>query len=256
MPTASFKIGQLQNSRSLTHELVESLRRQIIDGNLEPGTKLPAAKDIEQQAGVSRSVVREAVAALKAEGLIVSRQGVGIFVAQPTKKQSFAIEQAEFESLEDAVQILELRMAVEIEMSVMAAKNRTKKQMTVIWKCLEEFDAQLEAGNDAVKEDFKLHLAIADASGNPYFARFIQYIGTGVIPSREIITKNEKSLNPKNYLKIIQQEHRNIAQAIDDKDGDAALAAMREHLGNSRARHQKIVKAFKKLASKSLLLAN
>lgn len=248
MPAASFKIGQLQNSRSLTHELVESLRNQIIDGNLEPGTKLPAAKDIEQQAGVSRSVVREAVAALKAEGLIISRQGVGIFVANTQVKQSFEIEEEEFNSIEDAVQILELRMAVEIEMSVMAAKNRTKKQMTTIWKCLEAFDKQLEAGNDAVKEDFKLHLAIADASGNPYFARFINYIGSGVIPSREIITKNEQSLSSASYLKIIQQEHRNIAQAIEDKDSDAALTAMREHLGNSRARHLKLAKAYKKQA--------
>jgi len=246
MPEIQFAIGQLQNSRSLTHELVESLRTQIIEGGLQPGTKLPPAKEIEQQAGVSRSVVREAVAALKAEGLIVSRQGVGIFVANITPKKTFEIEEEEFSSIEDAVKILELRMAVEIEMSVMAASNRTQKQMKSIWKCLENFDKQVKAGNDAVKEDFAFHLAIGDASGNPYFARFIKYIGSGVIPSREIITKNVQTLDSKNYLTIIQTEHRNIAQAIEDKDIEAAQMATREHLGNSRERHIKIAKAYKK----------
>ncbi len=136
-------IGQIQSSRSLTNDLVESLRSQILEGNLEPGTKLPAAKDIEEQAGVSRSVVREAVAALKAEGLIVSRQGVGMFVASVTPKQSFEIENTEFTCIEEAVQILELRMAVEIEMASMAARNRTDEQMAAIWQALDAFDHKL-----------------------------------------------------------------------------------------------------------------
>ncbi|WOH36281.1 FadR/GntR family transcriptional regulator [Thalassotalea fonticola] len=246
MTEMQFAVGQLQNSRSLTNELVESLREQIVGGKMQPGTKLPAAKVIEEQAGVSRSVVREAIAALKAEGLIISRQGVGVFVANSTPKKTFEIEEEEFNSVDDAIKILELRIAVEVEMSVMAASNRSVKQMKTIWKCLDNFDKQIEAGNDAVKEDFLFHLAIADASGNPYFSRFIEYIGSGVIPSREIITNNERSYEPSNYLALIQQEHRNIAQAIEDKDIEAARLATREHLGNSRERHIKIAKRFKK----------
>ena len=73
-------------------------------------------------------------------------------------------------------------MAVELEMATMAAKKRTAKQMKSIWSALEAFDKQIESGNDAVKEDIAFHLAIADASDNPYFARFIKYIGEGVIP--------------------------------------------------------------------------
>ncbi len=240
-----FTIGQLQNSRSLAHELVESLRSQIIDGKLEPGTKLPSSKIIEQQASVSRSVVREAIAALKAEGLIISRQGVGSFVTETVNKKTFEINDDEFNCVAEAVHILELRMAVETEMSAMAAAKRTKKQMTHIWQCLEEFDKKIAAGDDAVKEDFAFHLAIADASGNPYFSRFINYIGSGVIPSREIITKNEQISDPKKYLAIIQKEHLSMAQAIENKDKEAAEKATREHLGNSKRRHIKIAKALK-----------
>lgn len=246
MTEMQFSVGQLQNSRSLTNELVESLREQIIGGNMQPGSKLPAAKVIEEQAGVSRSVVREAIAALKAEGLIISRQGVGVFVSNTMPKKSFEIEQAEFNSVENAIKILELRIAVEVEMTIMAASNRSAKQVKAIWKCLAQFDKQIEAGNDAVKEDFLFHLAIADASGNPYFSRFIEYIGSGVIPSREIVTNNERSYQPNNYLALIQQEHYDIAKAIEEKDVEAAKLAIRKHLGNSRERHIKIAKRLKR----------
>ena len=225
---------------------MESLKAQILDGNLKPGTKLPSAKEIEGQAGVSRSVVREAISALKAEGLVVSRQGVGVFVTNSAKKQKFEIEDEEFGSIEDTLKILELRMAVELEMVAMAAKNRTKKQMHTIWKCLEAFDKQVATGNDAVKEDLQFHLSVAEASGNPYFARFIKYIGEGVIHAREINTNFEKSLDIESYLHIIQDEHQAIAQAIEDQDSEAAQEAIRSHLGNSRARHLKIVNNYKK----------
>ena len=245
MSSKAFNIGQLQSSRSLTNDLVESLRNKILGGNMPAGTKLPAAKDIEEQAGVSRSVVREAVAALKAEGLIISRQGVGMFVANKTQIQRFEIDSKEFASIEDAVQILELRMAVELEMASMAAKNRTDAQMQTIWNCLEKFDRQLENGNDARQEDLDFHLAIANASGNPYFSRFIKFIGKGVIPPRDIVTKNENAPDSNEYLTIIQSEHKKIASAIDSQEYEQARYATMEHLGNSRKRHLEIANQHK-----------
>jgi DNA-binding FadR family transcriptional regulator len=246
MSASNFQVGQIQNSRSLTHTLVESLKAQITEGNLQPGTKLPSSKMLEEQAGVSRSVVREAVAALKAEGLVISKHGVGTFIANPIAKQSFSIEQEEFNSIEDAVQILELRMAVELEMTVMAARNRTAAQMAAVWKALEAFNQQLASGSDAVKEDLAFHLSIANASGNPYFSRFIKYIGEGVIPAREIVTTIGQKYNTAEYLEILKGEHHAIAQAIEDKDSAGARNATLSHLGNSRDRHLDIVNNYKK----------
>lgn len=245
MSNENFTIPLLQNSRSLTNDLVVSLRQQILDGNLQPGHKLPTAKQIEEQAGVSRSVVREAIAALKAERLIVSRQGIGIFIAEGASSKPFEIEENEFASIEDAIQILELRMAVELEMSAMAAKNRTKKQMATIWETLESFNKQIASGNDAVKEDLAFHLSIAKASGNPYFARFIDYIGSGAIPSRDIINNYEVSLTDSEFLTLLQNEHHAIAEAIESQDMAKATLAIRTHLGNSRDRHLKIAKKLK-----------
>ncbi|GGD60457.1 FadR/GntR family transcriptional regulator [Lacimicrobium alkaliphilum] len=242
MENAIFSISQLQGSRSLSIDLTNSLRQKILDGNLPPGTKLPTAREIEEQAGVSRSVVREAVAALKAEKLIISRQGIGVFVADGVTSRPFEIETNEFASIEDAIQILELRMAVELEMSAMAARNRKKTQMKRIWQCIEDFETKKNQGEDAVKEDLALHLAVADASGNPYFSRFIKYIGSGAIPSRDLISKYDNTANKPEYLQQLHEEHRRLAQAIEDKNEESAREAVRQHLGNSLKNHRALAR--------------
>jgi DNA-binding FadR family transcriptional regulator len=243
MADAIFSITQLQSSRSLSNDLTQSLRKKILDGKLVPGTKLPTAKEIEDQAGVSRSVVREAIAALKAEKLIISRQGIGMFVADGAGSRPFEIEVNEFASLEDAIQILELRMAVELEMSAMAARNRKRHHMKQIWQCIADFETVKNRGEEAVKEDMALHLAIAEASCNPYFARFIKYIGAGAIPSRDLVSKYDNTTNKPAYIQQLHNEHRQIAQAIEDKDEQAAREAVRQHLGNSLKRHKNIAKS-------------
>lgn len=242
MEKNAFSITQLQGSRSLSNDLTQSLRQKILDGNLPAGTKLPTAREIEEQAGVSRSVVREAIAALKAEKLIISRQGIGVFVAEGANSRPFEIETNEFASIEDAIQILELRKAVELEMSAMAARNRNKTQMKKIWQCIADFETKKNQGEDAVKEDLALHLSIAEASGNPYFARFIKYIGSGAIPSRDLISKYDDHANKPEYLQQLHEEHRRLAQAIEDKDEQGAREAVRQHLGNSLKRHKAIAK--------------
>lgn len=237
-----FKFNPIQKSKSLTNELAESLRNEILGGAFEIGDKLPASKDIESHAGVSRSVVREAIAQLKAEGLVDSQQGVGVFVSAKHKKKSFEIQSSEFECIHDAIQILELRMSVEVEMSAMAANNRTEEQMQTILTCMHDMESKIAAGEDAIEEDFAFHKAIADASGNPYFRRFIDYIGSGVIPAREIITNYETGNDSDSLLVSIQEEHRQLAKAIQSQDSELAKASAKAHLGNSIKRHSLIEK--------------
>ena len=236
------QLKQIQKSKSLTNDLADTLRAQIIKDNWDAGTKLPASKDIEKAAGVSRTVVREAVAILKAEGLIESRQGVGVFVSERKKNKLFSIDDKEFSSFEDAIQILELRMAVEIEMASMAAKNHSKEQMEAINNALEKVTTKMRAGQNGRNEDFDFHLSIAKASGNTYFTRFIEFIGSGVIPARELILNHSQSDEQQSFFDLICEEHNQIAEAIGNRDAEAAKAAMATHLGSSKERHIKIVK--------------
>lgn len=101
---------------SLTEKVIASLRQEIESGQREPGSKLPTEPVLTAQFGVSRTVIREAIAALKADGLLEPRQGAGVFVLSPQARTNdtsiFAVDYAQ---VSDVLEILELRMAVEIE---------------------------------------------------------------------------------------------------------------------------------------------
>ena len=118
---------------SLTEKVISSLRREIESGNLTPGSKLPTEPALTEQFGVSRTVVREAIAALKADGLLEPRQGAGVFVLAPVpRKNSGSIFDVDFAQISDVLEILELRMAVEIEAAGLACARSSVAQQAKI----------------------------------------------------------------------------------------------------------------------------
>ena len=85
--TKKLSVGRpLPPPRSLAHELITRLTADITSGNIPPGARLPTEQELIAATGVSRTVVREAVAALRAEGLVVTRQGVGAFVPENARR--------------------------------------------------------------------------------------------------------------------------------------------------------------------------
>src|SRR6266567_3625693 len=126
MSRASLSVTQpLPAPRSLTGELVARLTDDITSGKIPPGSRLPTEQELSAATGVSRTVVREAVAALRADGLVITRQGLGAFVASDVQRRPFRIDPSELKSRTDVLQILELRMSLEIEASGLAAERRT-----------------------------------------------------------------------------------------------------------------------------------
>ena len=89
---------------------MEQIAQEIRSGRLPPGAKLPTEHELMEALGVSRTVVREAVAALRAEGLVVSRQGAGVFVADESRA-AFRISADGLSSIEEVLQVMELRLA-------------------------------------------------------------------------------------------------------------------------------------------------
>ena len=82
----------LRPGRNLTQEVVLRIADEIKSGKLTAGMKLPTEQELMAAMGVSRTVVREAVAALKADGLVITRQGSGAFVATDTRRAAFRFE--------------------------------------------------------------------------------------------------------------------------------------------------------------------
>jgi len=228
----------LSAPRSLTQQLFTRLAADITSGKLLPGSRLPTEQEMIAATGVSRTVVREAVAHLRAEGLVLTRQGVGAFVAENVRRP-FRIEFDEGSTLREVLNVMELRTGMEIEAAGLAADRASAADLKKVTDCFEAIDAAIERGEMAVDQDFAFHCAIADATGNPQFRRFLEYLGRFIIPRQTIWGRSAPVLS-RTHLNMFQKEHRQILQAIRNRAVTKSRAAMRQHLLNSRRRHQKL----------------
>lgn len=112
--------------------------------------------------------------------------------------------------------------------------------MREIRLALDALERAVAAGKSAVDEDLAFHRAIADATGNPEFARFLQFIGRHLIPRRTVSGLPERMGGRKAYLAFLQEEHDRIFKAISDGSPGAAREAMRRHLTRSLQRYRKL----------------
>lgn len=237
MTTKRPRYEQLDPPRNLTGELVARITEDIMAGKFEPNEKLPTEHEMIAAFGVSRSVVREAIAALRSEGLVETRQGAGAFVVGDKSKRPFRIDPKGLQSVRAVLDVLELRMGVEIEAAGIAAARRTDAQLKSLARALKAFEASIDRGEDAVEADFDFHRALVMATGNRYFVSFLDYLGWHIIPRRNIQVSTQDAASQHKYLKKVHAEHTRIFKAVEDGDPRAARTAMRRHLERSQERY-------------------
>lgn len=234
------RIRPLAADKKLSRRLSEQLAGEIRSGRLTPGSRLPTEQALTRAARVSRTVVREAVAALRAEGLVVTRQGVGAFVSAEPQRAPFRIDPERMRSLETILNVMELRLGVEIESAGLGAERGSKADLRAIEAALKAMEEAIAANGSAVEEDIAFHRAIAEATGNPEFPRFLQFIGRHLIPRRTVSGVPERMGGQRPYLALIHEEHRRIYDAIAARDPGAARQAMRRHLTRSIERYRHV----------------
>ncbi len=234
-----FAADRRRKPRSLALELVESIGDRVRAGALRPGEKLPPEKAIMEEFGVSRTVVREAISKLQAAGLVETRHGIGTFVLALGADPGFRIGAEQVGTLQDVVDVLELRIGVETEAAALAALRRTEENLATMRQALDAFRAGLEHGRDAVDADFAFHLEIARATQNAHFAGLMSTLGAAIIPRSRLAPPGIQAPEMRDYLRRINSEHESIYEAIAHQDPDGARAAMRTHLANSRARRRR-----------------
>jgi len=230
-------------ARKLTHEIAERIAGEILSGELSPGARLPTEQEMAAAMGVSRTVVREAIAALRAEGLVTTRQGAGAFVAEDAGRRPFRLALGGLPSVAEALDIMELRQSVEVEAAALAAARAAEPARREIVRALAAIDLAIGRGESAVNEDFAFHRAIAAATGNPQFPHFLEYLGHYIIPRQSIRVAAHRAEGQRAYLEMIQGEHRAICTAIGTRDAAEASEAMRRHLASSRARYRRLAEA-------------
>jgi len=225
---------------SRTAQVADWFAREIRAGHLVSGEKLPTEQELIAQFGVSRTVIREAMASLRSEGLVVSRQGSGVFVADHESSTTFRIVSDELRTLTEVQNVLQLRLAVEVEAAGIAAEKRSDADLARMRECLDVIDVSIAEGGSAIEPDFAFHRAIASATGNPYFERFMHFLGPVVIPRQSIRPRSETPELRRHYLEQVQTEHRRIYQAIERQNVEAARFTLREHLEAGRERYRRM----------------
>lgn len=223
---------------SLVALVAGKIKQAIADGSLSSGDKLPPEPRLVDEFGVSRTVVREAVASLRAAGFLESRHGVGVFVRSPPAPavpDGLELLARNSDKISDLIEELEVRAAVEIEAAGLAARRASPAQEADIEASMVEFARCVDEGRSTEVVDFEFHMAVARATNNARFIAFLTHLGRRTIPrvklrrmagGASILPEKERRL----YDRKLLGEHRAIAVAIFSRDEAAARGAMRTHL--------------------------
>jgi DNA-binding FadR family transcriptional regulator len=219
---------------SLAQRVVAGLKDKIFAGDLPPGHKLPSETELVDEFGVSRTVVREAVTRLRAEGFVETFQGRGSFVLAVPEPTAFAVESSAIRTHHDVLDMIDFRLGVECEAAALAAARIDARGREAVRAALDAFTTA--AASDAVEADFRFHRALAAASGNRFYVELLDSLGPMMIMLPRTRLGSEHSITDAGHADRVRREHDHVATAVIDGDPDLARAAMRLHLGNTRRR--------------------
>jgi len=218
----------------LAEHIARSLSDEIASGRLRPGDRLPTEQFLSQNFGVSRNVVREGIATLRAQGLIQSRQGVGVFVSAPAQsaEPASASPRASEPMLDGdntVRNMFEVRAVLESQAAALAASHMTPRKLKMIQAAVRRMQYEGEPTLETVNADLDFHRAVAAASGNDYLETMIR---TVLEPMRALITLNFARRGPvfSNIPHAARGEHEELVQALVDRNATAARQIMGQHI--------------------------
>jgi len=224
----------IERAAPLADQVFGALQGDIAEGRLKPGEKLPIEQQLALTFGVSRAVVREAVARLRSDGLVTVRQGAGVFVATGPANQAFRMEEAA-ENKTALREIYELRLGVEVEAAALAAQRRAPDDLSRIKRALWAIETTKSGPDFGVEADAEFHRAIALATGNSKIASFQRYLSVFLLQSIAAARANTRAALP-GAVDEVMGEHEAILAAIEAGDAACARTAMRAHLRNAQGR--------------------
>lgn len=222
---------------NLTEQVVAALRSRIASGEFASEAKLPSEGELVRGYGVSRTVVREAISQLRARGLVETRRGIGTFARGEAERAiAFPGSRVDPAMLDEVVALLELRISLETETAALAATRRSDTQLARMASLVDSIDHAADTGGDAADADYEFHVCVAEAAHNHYFADLLRHLGRAIIPRTRLDSPAAAHQERAEYLRGVNREHHEVYRAIARGDPDAARAAMRTHLANSRER--------------------
>lgn len=231
MPAIANELVTIPSKSGLVDLVIEYLRDHVATERLRPGSKLPSETSISTTLGVSRPVVREAMRALAATGLVEMAVGKrATIVSVDGEMISRVIENAVLIGQAHAPDILEMRRGIEITMVTLAASRRTDADAAALQAIIDEMDGLLGDGDRYAELDMRLHMMLAKATGNPLYPLLIEAFRQ-LIQASMLEGLERWAATPK--LQRVQDLHVEIVKAVVDKDPGQAAQAMAQHFDDA-----------------------
>lgn len=205
----------------------------IANGDFALNSRLPSELKLSSMFRASRPVVREALARLREDGLIVSRQGSGSYVRR--QPDAVVLELAPVGSLADVQRCFEFRAGLEPVAAALAALRWEPDDMQAIDEAMLDLDRCVATGILGTDEDNRLHQLIADATHNHYHGS-VQRLLRPHIAAGINITRSLTLMRTNERMRLVQDEHVAIVDALRRRDADEASRQMRTHVLNARQR--------------------
>lgn len=227
-------LNQTVSQGLLADRVYEQLLGLIGRPGFEPRARLPGETALSQQLGVSRPVLRQALARLRDEGRVYARKGSGTFVTDMLP-QAAALSIRTLENIPDIRAFLEFRLCMEGEAASRAALTRTPAQLQQIQDCCERFETAIAEGKDAVDEDIAFHEAISRNCGNRFFSMTM----SALVPQTRFSIELARQLSgrpQRESRSSVCIEHRAVFDAIARQDAAGARQAVESHLQGGIAR--------------------
>ncbi|OGQ81884.1 MAG: hypothetical protein A3F90_11640 [Deltaproteobacteria bacterium RIFCSPLOWO2_12_FULL_60_19] len=206
-------------------EVVSQIHELIREGKFKAGDQLPSERELAETFKVSRTSVREALRALEAQGLMVSRTGAGNFVADlPIESLVAPLAAMLIEEKGALADIFEMRKLIEPEIAALAAERATKRDIERMKRILDKQREAVSRGETGVEADAELHFAIGRATQNQALEKLVSGLMDILSHSRE------ESLQTKDRRKASIESHRKILSAIEEHNTTKARQAMLLHI--------------------------
>lgn len=212
----------------LYESIVNQIQKLISTGQLTPGQKLPPERELAEALGVSRTSIREALRSLEMMGYLESRVGVG--GGTYIKSMSFGNIISPFsypllQNVEFIVELLEVRLLLEIEVARLAAHRRTEEHIAQMRAAVQQMADEIAAGQTGLQGDNAFHRVLADAANNRVLREFVHMCGDLLEVEREEHLRTRRT-EPLNALR----QHEQILEAVENGDEDEAQRIMRNHI--------------------------
>ena len=216
---------QVIKKTRIHEEVVTQVHALIRQGKLKAGDQLPSERELADTFKVSRTSVREALRALETQGLIISRTGMGNFVADlPIEALVAPLAKLLIQEKDALADIFEMRKLIEPRIASLAAERATQRDIQTMKKILERQSAAVNRGETGVEADAEFHFAIGSATHNQALEKLVSGLMELLSHSRE------ESLQTLDRRNASLEAHQGILSAIEGHDKRQAQKTMLHHI--------------------------